>query len=180
MLHILRKTKLAKTIDDAKAYLASTYKEEPKIRYSLSDTYFEDRADSYIDRILRSGNYSDLHGLLDNARNLTFVEKVNAYIQERKIRETAIYKAAQMDRRLFSKVMADPQYKPSKDTALAMAYALRLNTDEAKDLLERAGYSFSHSNQRDIIMEYFFREGIFDLNKINYILSELQMKCIGR
>ena len=126
------------------------------------------------------GYYSKLRAMLERATKLTFVEQVNEYIKKKGLRETAIYKAAQMDRRLFSKVMSDRTYKPSKDTALALAFSLHLTLEEAEDLLDRAGYSLSNSDKRDIVMGFFFKEKLYDLNKINYILSELQMKCIGR
>ena len=93
--------------------------------------------------------------MLEKATKLTFVEQVNEYIKNKGLRETTVYKAAQMDRRLFSKVMSDRTYKPSKDTALAMAYSLHLTLEEAEDLLDRAGYSLSNSDKRDIVMGFF-------------------------
>ena len=77
-------------------------------------------------------------------------------------------------------MVSNRDYKPSKDTAIALAFALRLSLDEANDLLSRAGYTFSHSNKRDIIIEYFFREGIFNLMDVNEVLYRLDQKIIGR
>ena len=85
-----------------------------------------------------------------------------------------------MDRRLFSKVMSDHEYKPSKDTALAISLALHLTIDETRDLLERAGYSLSNSSKRDIVIEYFFREGIYSILDLNLVLHKLDLKIIGR
>ena len=187
MILAVHRAKLKKAVANAKAFLANNYVEqrpeaenanEPEIRYSISLP--SKPATITLGEILSSGHYSRLKAALEAPAELTFVEKISAYIQQKELRETTIYKAAQMDRRLFSKVMADREYKPSKDTALALAFALQLNLDEAKDLLDRAGYSLSRSSQRDTVMEFFFKERIFDLNIINYILSELQMKCIGR
>jgi hypothetical protein len=76
--------------------------------------------------------------------------------------------------------MSDRQYKPSKDTAIAIALALRLTLSEATDMLSRAGYTFSHSNKKDIIVEYFFREQIYKLDDINEVLYNLGQKIIGR
>jgi hypothetical protein len=117
---------------------------------------------------------------LDKATNKTFVDALIAHINKKGLRDSEVYKAAQIDRRLFSKIMSDRQYKPSKDTAIAIALALRLTLGEATDMLSRAGYTFSHSNKKDIIVEYFFRERIYKLDDINEVLYNLGQKIIGR
>ena len=117
---------------------------------------------------------------LDKATNKTFVDALIAHINKKGLRDSEVYKAAQIDRRLFSKIMSDRQYKPSKDTAIAIALALRLTLSEATDMLSRAGYTFSHSNKKDIIVEYFFRERIYKLDDINEVLYNLGQKIIGR
>ncbi len=111
---------------------------------------------------------------------MTFVEKLNELIRARGEKDSKIYKAAQIDRRLFSKIMSDFHYKPSKDTALALAYALELDLPEAEDLLRRAGFLLTHSDVRDIVLEYFFREHIYRIHEINIILNELGLRKIGR
>lgn len=131
-------------------------------------------------------NYSRTDGLdkmlkgLEKAVNQTFVDKCIYYINEKGMRDSTVYKAAQIDRRLFSKIMSDRQYKPAKDTAIALALALELTLDQANDLLSRAGYAFSHSNKRDIIIEYFIRERVYNLRDINEVLYKLEQKIIGR
>lgn len=117
---------------------------------------------------------------LDKTINKTFVDALIAHINKKGLRDSEVYKAAQIDRRLFSKIMSDRQYKPSKDTAIAIALALRLTLREATDMLSRAGYAFSHSNKKDIIVEYFFRERIYKLDDINEVLYNLGQKIIGR
>ena len=182
-------TKLAKVIAKAKIYLAR-HRREPGVFVSYSIRMpKEDRHDESsitappspsIRELLRSGRFSDFRSLIEEIKEPTFVEKVNTYIQQKELRETTVYKAAQIDRRLFSKVMSDLQYRPSKDTALAIAFALQLSLAEAHDLLSRAGYILSHSDDRDIIMDFFFSERLYDLDEINYVLTELGLKCIGR
>ena len=119
-------------------------------------------------------------GQLDDCLDLTFVDMVTRYINRNGWRDSRVYKAAQMDRRLFSKIMSDRNYKPSKDTAIALTIALELTLRQANDLLSRAGYTLSHSNKRDVIIEYFIREGIYDLSDINEVLYNLDQKIIGR
>lgn len=112
--------------------------------------------------------------------NLTFVDKLLSYIREKDLTEPEVYKAAQIDRRLFSKIISNKDYKPSKDTVLAFIFALRLTLGEGKDLLERAGYTLSHSIRRDIILEYFIKERVYNLNNINAFLYNMSEKIIGR
>ncbi len=131
-------------------------------------------------------NYSRDEGLdkilkdLDKTVNQTFVDKLIYYINAKGMRDSTVYKAAQIDRRLFSKIMSDRRYKPAKDTAIALVLALELSLEQANDLLSRAGYTFSHSNKKDIIIEYFIRERVYNLTDINEVLYKLGQKIIGR
>ena len=117
---------------------------------------------------------------LNSISNLTFTQKLRQYIRNKDLIEADVYKAALMDRRLFSKIICNNQYKPSKDTALALILALQLDLTEAKDMLERAGYTLSHSIKRDIIIEYFIKERIYNINNINAFLYYMDEKIIGR
>lgn len=117
---------------------------------------------------------------LDENTNMTFVDKMLEHINKRHMREPDVYKAAQVDRRLFSKIISDREYKPAKDTCVAFALALRLTLSEAEDLLSRAGYTLSHSSKRDVVIEYFFKEHIYNLHDINAVLYQLDQKLIGR
>lgn len=84
-----------------------------------------------------------------------------------------VYNAAGIDRRHFSKIITGEDYKPEKDTCLALALALRLTLPEATDLLQKAGYAFSRSSRRDIIIEYFFKRKIYDKFALNEVLADM-------
>ena len=117
---------------------------------------------------------------LDKTINQTFVDALILYINQKGMRDSEVYKTAQIDRRLFSKIMSNREYKPAKDTVIALALALKLSLEETNDLLSRAGYILSHSNKKDVIIEYFLRERIYKLNDINEVLFNLDQKIIGR
>jgi len=117
--------------------------------------------------------------MLDRVRDETFSEKVSSLISQKHWRNSKVYKAANLDRRIFSRMMKDPNYKPSKDTAVAIAFALHLNLEQAGDLLSRAGYALSHSDKRDIVIEFFFLNEEYDLMYINLALDELGERPIG-
>lgn len=117
---------------------------------------------------------------LENSTNMTFVDKLLEHIDKRHMKDSDVYRAAQVDRRLYSKIISDHEYKPAKDTCVAFAFALELSIDEAEDLLSRAGYTLSHSSKRDVLLEYFFKEKIYNLFDINDILLRLDQKVLGR
>lgn len=139
---------------------------------------------SEVTRLLRNystaTNFGEMLRSLEESVNQTFVDRLLHYINEKGVRDSEIYKAAQVDKRLFSKMVSNREYKPSKDTAIALALALELSLDEANDMLSRAGYTFSHSNKRDIIIEFFFREKVYNLMDANDVLYRLNQKLIGR
>lgn len=135
-----------------------------------------------IDRVLSAGNSGstadDILRTLSENTNMSFVDKILEYEEINHLRDTDIYKTAHIDRRLFSKIVSDSSYKPAKDTCIAITLAMKLSPTEAADLLSRAGYVLSHSNKRDLVIEYCIRSGIYELGDVNEILYKLQMRLI--
>lgn len=108
-----------------------------------------------------------------------FSETLLTMIDERGLRDAQVYKRANLTRQHFSKIRSNPRYRPTKTTVLALAVALELSLDETSLLLERAGFALSHADQRDVIVEFFIREGNYDIFEINNTLFAFDQPLLG-
>ena len=120
----------------------------------------------------------DLEKLLDDT-DAGFSETLLKLIDRTGKKDSDIYKKANVDRKLFSKIRNNPDYKPSKATAIAFAIALELSLDETRDFIARAGFALSHSSKFDIIIEYFISNGNYDMFEINETLFAFDQNLLG-
>ena len=109
----------------------------------------------------------------------TFCGKLFTLIREKHQDDVEVYKRANLDRKHFSKIRSNVNYKPTKKTALALAIALRLNLDETKDLLSRAELALSPSNKGDLIVSYFITHQKYDIWEINSMLFKFGQPTLG-
>ena len=119
-----------------------------------------------------------LQDLIDES-DATFSESLLHIIDSKGLKDPDVYKRANIDRKLFSKIRNNPQYQPRKETALAFAIALELNLDETKDFIGRAGFALTHSSKRDIIIEYFIEKKDYDIFTINETLFAFDQPLLG-
>lgn len=109
----------------------------------------------------------------------TFSESLFRWIMKKDKTNPEVYKKANMDRKLFSKILNNKDYKPSKMNALALAIALELNLDETRDFIGRAGYALTHSSKFDIIIEWFIQQENYNIFEINEVLFAFDQPLIG-
>lgn len=122
-----------------------------------------------------TGNYEGLDKKLDELikrRAKTFQQMLFQWIDRKGMTDPEVYKKANVDRKLFSKIRSNEDYLPSKKTVIAFAIALELNLDQTIDLLRRAGYALSPSSEFDLIIEYCINHKIYNIHKINILLFD--------
>lgn len=183
-----RFTEVKEYIDDNYIGAAGNYVRRRRgydLRNSLDYSWEEDLYRRYEAAEAPSEKYEkpvaaapDLNAELKNLDE-GFKDMLFRLIDEKGLTDVECYKKANIDKKVFSKIRSNDNYKPSKTTAVAFAVALELPLNEAKRLIELAGFSLTHNNKFDVIIEYYIKSKQYDIFKINETLFEFDQKLLG-
>ena len=107
----------------------------------------------------------------------TFSQYLMFLVKEKGLKAPEVYNGACVDKRTFSKIKKNIHYHPDKKTALCLCIGARLNIDQTKDLLQKAGYALSNSDMTDVIFQFFIENEIYSIVDLDIILEEHGLPC---
>lgn len=131
------------------------------------------------DFLVRGSKYEQIDQAL-NQKKESFSEMLLRLIDEKGLKDSDVYKSANIDRRLFSKIRGDADYMPSKKTAISFCMALQLAIDETEELLKAAGYSLSMSSRFDLIIRYLIENKEYNIHFANIVLDDYGEGTLSR
>ncbi|MGG1675693.1 hypothetical protein ACIFOT_08060 [Neobacillus sp. NRS-1170] len=136
------------------------------------------KTESHIEGIIFSEDIqnSEIEDFIKIKRKPTFNQALFALIDKKGASDSEVYKKAGIDRRHFSKIRSNPEYRPRKNTTIALALALELNKKETDKLLSSAGFSLSDSETFDLVIQFCLEKKIFDIHSVNHALDYFSLK----
>lgn len=141
------------------------------ISYSLLES------PKYIEtEILQDIQTIEIEDFIKNNRKPTLQNVLFRFIDSLGKSDSDIYKKAGLDRKHFSKIRSNPNYRPRKNTIIALGLALELKEKEMDELLTSAGYSLSDSETFDLVIKFCIKKNIFDIDLVNQALDYFSLK----
>lgn len=165
-------------IEAEREYLLSSALFESDIDYSEKAEDHKSTSSVSPEASLPNIKGKSLDEVLDNTED-TFQQRLFKLIDESGMDDVTVYKKANIDRKVFSRIRCKEDYKPKKKTAVAFAIALKLDMPTMLDLLSRAEIAFSPSNKFDLIITYFITNKNYDIFEINAALFKYGQPILG-
>jgi len=98
----------------------------------------------------------------------SFLDKLFKYLNKSKKTNVEVYKKGGISKQVFSKIISGKIEKPTQETIYCLIIGMELNIDDALDLLNSCGFTFSKSSRRDQIVKTFIENEEYDLDEIKY------------
>ena len=126
---------------------------------------------------MASAANSDLDALLRTSES-TFSEFLLDLLKERSGKDSEVYKRAEISKQLFSKILSNRDYQPTKSTAIQLAIGLQLDLNRTQKLLEKAGYALTRSSKADLVVQYYIERGVYSVTFINEALYDCALPLL--
>ena len=120
-----------------------------------------------------------LESYLPGKKTNAFRERLFQIIDARGLKDPEVYKRAYLSKQVFSKIRSKEDYKPSKNTVLALGIALKLSLPEMEDLLRQAGFALAPGDLTDCIVRFYLDREEYDIAVVNYALYEHHCSPLG-
>ncbi len=183
--HADERANLSRRLFAIRAESASIHKEEVEENYEsdfIGDMEDEECAAYESDEVCyEDEEIANLGSKIDERikhMSDSFSEYLMFLIQSKGMTNAEVHKRAIVDKKVFSKIKNNPDHHPNKLTAMCLCIGAKLNMDETKDLLARAGYALSPADKTDVIFSYFIEHEIYDMIELDIQLEEHGLKCI--
>lgn len=147
-----------------------SYRRSARLRSLFNSTFYEEPSLHLSDTSLE-----------DQLANIgpSFHDKLFELIDKAHLDNKDVWKRANLDRKLFSKIQCNKNYHPKKKTVFALCIALQLNLEESKDLLARADWAFSPSSKVDLIVQKAIIDKQYDIMGLNITLFKYTNETLG-
>ncbi len=109
----------------------------------------------------------------------TFSQYLLDLLMEKDMRNSEVYRRAEVSRQLFSRILNTPHYQPTKSTAIQLAIGLQLDLPQTQKLLETAGYVLTRSSKADLVVQYYIERGEYSIPLINTALYDSKLPLLS-
>lgn len=123
---------------------------------------------------LSAGSLEELLGQSES----TFSEYLLDILKERSGKDSEVYKRAEISKQLFSKMLSNKYYQPTKNTVIQLAIGLQLDVNQTQKLLEKAGYTLTRSSKADLVVQYYIERKVYNVKFINLALEDCKLPLL--
>ena len=135
----------------------------------------------YIDRVYEKPSGISNEGEGDSVKKNAgpFLEILKQMVKTRGLTEIEVCSKANLSREWFSKIGSKSGNFITKQTIIAFSIALKIPFEETVELLAQTGFNLSRNQLFDVIVSYFMRNQLYDIDLINEVLFLYDQQLLG-